>query len=209
MHSNRIFHYKPTILGILYGNTHVIHGSNCDFEAIPLGPRPPSVKWRTASLPSSHLAMEHAPSVNGFWVPSARYNWFNSIKLKPKTFMRILDDTGSGWLALVLPSTYWDPRGIRTVQHRNFLYPTISLRSGIAPGGFFCRRSWTSGCWFVGSESRLVGSARLDWNLHWLDQDGIDRNLADYPDRPDAVEPLGETLNNPKRNPQRNPTETR
>ena len=37
----------------------------------------------------------------------------------------------------------------------------------------------------VGSdESRWVGSARLDRNLHWLDRDGTDRNLADTPTVP-------------------------
>ena len=37
----------------------------------------------------------------------------------------------------------------------------------------------------IGSKSRLVRSARLDRNLHWLDREGIDHNIADYPDRPD------------------------
>ena len=61
-----------------------------------------------------------------------------------------------------------------------------------------CWRSFlTSGClklgptvvlgWIgvVGSdESRWVGSARLDRNLHWLDRDGTDGNLADTPTVP-------------------------
>ena len=48
------------------------------------------------------------------------------------------------------------------------------------------------GCWLDRGHwirFRWVGSARLDRNLHWLDRDGIDRNLADYPDRPDHPDP--------------------
>ena len=44
---------------------------------------------------------------------------------------------------------------------------------------------WAPFMFTVGSESRWVGSALLDRNLHWLDWDGMGRNLADYPDRHD------------------------
>ena len=54
----------------------------------------------------------------------------------------------------------------------------------------------------VESESRWVGSARLDRNLRGLDRDGIDGNLADYPDHPDGPNrPNKETLKKPWRKP--------
>jgi hypothetical protein len=47
----------------------------------------------------------------------------------------------------------------------------------------------------VGSGSNLDGSDR---NLRWLDRDGIDSNLADYPDHSDGPNsPNKETLKEP------------
>jgi hypothetical protein len=47
----------------------------------------------------------------------------------------------------------------------------------------------------VGSGSNLDGSDR---NLRWLDRDGIDSNLADYPDHSDGPNsPNKETLKAP------------